>query len=146
MAAARYKMISIPEALDTVLQHTPVLGSETVPLQAALGRILAATVTAKDALPPFPASIKVCFGYMCVKLHGCCHLPCQAHARRGRMIRGLHMPGCLALHITTTCILPTPCVCRYTSKQQDTVTLHFALACRMAMQWCPQMARESTQW
>lgn len=60
MAAARYKMISIPEALDTALQHTPVLGTETVSLQAALGRILAATVTAKDALPPFPASIKVC--------------------------------------------------------------------------------------
>lgn len=60
MAAARYKMISIPEALDTVLQNTPVLQTETVPLQAALGRILAAAVTAKDALPPFPASIKVC--------------------------------------------------------------------------------------
>lgn len=59
MAAARYKMISIPEALHTVLQHTPVLATETVPLQAALGRVLAGTVTARDALPPFPASIKV---------------------------------------------------------------------------------------
>lgn len=63
MAAARYKMISIPEALSTVLQHTPVLPPEDVPLQAALGRVLAATVTAKDALPPFPASIKVCVGW-----------------------------------------------------------------------------------
>lgn len=60
MAAARYKMISIPEALETVLQHTPVLDTETVPLQAALGRILGHTVTARDDLPPFPASIKVC--------------------------------------------------------------------------------------
>lgn len=59
MAAARYKMISIPEALSTVLQHTPVLEAETVSLQGALGRILAAPVTAKDDLPPFPASIKV---------------------------------------------------------------------------------------
>lgn len=59
MAAARYKMISIPEALDTVLQHTPVLATETVSLQSALGRVLAGTVTARDALPPFPASIKV---------------------------------------------------------------------------------------
>lgn len=52
-------MISMPEALDTVLQHTPVLGAETVSLQAALGRILAGSVTARDNLPPFPASIKV---------------------------------------------------------------------------------------
>jgi gephyrin len=53
-------MISIPEAMDTALQHTPVLGAETVPLHAALGRVLAQTVHARDALPPFPASIKVC--------------------------------------------------------------------------------------
>lgn len=56
---SRYKMISIPEALDTVLQYTPVLATETVPLQAALGHVLAAAVTSRDALPPFPASIKV---------------------------------------------------------------------------------------
>jgi hypothetical protein len=59
MAAARYKMISIPEAQATVLQHTPVLESEQVPLAAALGRVLAETVTARDNLPPFPASIMV---------------------------------------------------------------------------------------
>jgi hypothetical protein len=59
MAAARYKMISIPEAQATVLQHTPVLESETVPLGSALGRVLAKTVTARDNLPPFPASIMV---------------------------------------------------------------------------------------
>lgn len=63
MAAARYKMISIPEAQATVLQHTPVLESETVPLSAALGRVLADTVTARDNLPPFPASIMVRCGW-----------------------------------------------------------------------------------
>jgi len=52
-------MIGIPEAQDTVLEHTPVLASEQVPLQEALGRVLADTVTATDDLPPFPASIKV---------------------------------------------------------------------------------------
>lgn len=52
-------MISIPEAQSTVLQHTPVLGHETILLPAALGRILAEKVTAVDSLPPFPASIKV---------------------------------------------------------------------------------------
>lgn len=59
MAAARYKMISIPDAQATVLQHTPVLESEQVPLGSALGRVLAQTVTARDNLPPFPASIMV---------------------------------------------------------------------------------------
>jgi len=57
--ASKYKMISIPEAQDTVLQHTPVLAPIEVPLQASLGRILGETVTAPSPLPPFPASIKV---------------------------------------------------------------------------------------
>lgn len=59
MSAARYHMISIPEAVDIVLSHTPVLGAETVPLAATLGRVLADDITASDALPPFPASIMV---------------------------------------------------------------------------------------
>jgi gephyrin len=52
-------MISIPEAQATVLAHTPVLGIEAVPLAEAVGRTLARGVTARDSLPPFPASIKV---------------------------------------------------------------------------------------
>lgn len=59
MASAQYKMISIPEAVATALQHTPVLGAERVALADAVGRVLAAPVTARDSLPPFPASIKV---------------------------------------------------------------------------------------
>lgn len=57
--ASRYKMISIPEAQAAVLQHTPVLAAEEVPLLGAVGRVLARAVTARDSLPPFPASIKV---------------------------------------------------------------------------------------
>lgn len=59
MAASRYKMISIPEAQGIVLQHTPVLEKEVIPLHAGVGRVLAETVTARDNLPPFPASIMV---------------------------------------------------------------------------------------
>jgi len=56
---SHYKMISIPEAVATVLAHTPVLPAEDVPLgPAALGRVLAAPVAAREALPPFAASIK----------------------------------------------------------------------------------------
>lgn len=56
--ASAYKMISIPEAQAIVLEHTPVLPAETVSLHLALDRVLAETVTARDPLPPFPASIK----------------------------------------------------------------------------------------
>jgi molybdopterin biosynthesis enzyme len=58
MTASQYKMISIPEAQGTVLQHVKPLGVEQVQLVDALGRTLAADVTANEPLPPFPASIK----------------------------------------------------------------------------------------
>ena len=57
--AAFYKMISIPEAQRTVLDQARVLDSETLGLDAVLGRVLSADVVAPEALPPFPASIKV---------------------------------------------------------------------------------------
>ena len=68
-------MISIPEATATVLQHTPVLDTEIVSLSSGLGRVLAETVTAKDNLPPFPASIKVHTHGS--SLHKCCCCCCS---------------------------------------------------------------------
>lgn len=56
---SRWPMILIPDALEIVLQHTRTLSTERVSIADALGRVLAQTVTAPDALPPFPASIKV---------------------------------------------------------------------------------------
>ena len=58
MASAKYRMVSIPEAQAAALAHTPVLEAEQVDLADALGRVLAAGVTAAEPLPPFPASIK----------------------------------------------------------------------------------------
>lgn len=57
--AARYKMISIPEAQSVVLNETVQTKIETVALHGAAGFILAKDVIAKDNLPPFSASIKV---------------------------------------------------------------------------------------
>lgn len=54
-----FPMIPIPDAQRIVLEQTRVLGVEEVGVGAAFGRVLASTVTASDALPPFPASIKV---------------------------------------------------------------------------------------
>jgi len=44
--------ITPAEALETVLEHTPVLGSEVVPTPDALGRVLAEAVTSPRELPP----------------------------------------------------------------------------------------------
>lgn len=44
--------ITPAEALETVLEHTPVLGPETVAVPDALGRVLAEAVVAPRELPP----------------------------------------------------------------------------------------------
>jgi molybdopterin biosynthesis enzyme len=54
-----YKMIPVNQAQQIVLENCWVLGSETIPAEEAIGRVLSAQVVAHDALPPFPASIKV---------------------------------------------------------------------------------------
>lgn len=100
---SRYKMISIPEALDTVLQHTPVLGTETVPLQAALGRVLAAAVTATDALPPFPASIKD--GYAVVSSDGPGEYTVVGESRAGYM-DAMQLTAGQVAYITTGAPVP----------------------------------------
>lgn len=46
-------MISVRQALDLVLEGLPRAGQESVPLEAAHGRVLAATVIAPRDVPPF---------------------------------------------------------------------------------------------
>lgn len=58
MAASPYRMVSVDEAVTTVLHHTRALPPERVPLGAALGRVLAEDITAGEPHPPFRASIK----------------------------------------------------------------------------------------
>lgn len=53
-----YPLVSIDHALAAILAHSTLLGSERVPLLAALGRVLAEDVMAPAAVPPFPASAK----------------------------------------------------------------------------------------
>eukprot|EP00088_Acartia_fossae_P059573 TRINITY_DN7082_c1_g1_i15.p1 TRINITY_DN7082_c1_g1~~TRINITY_DN7082_c1_g1_i15.p1 ORF type:complete len:648 (-),score=118.70 TRINITY_DN7082_c1_g1_i15:684-2627(-) len=63
-----YPMISVDEAQKIVIQHckdmlkevegVKMLDIESVPYTAAMGRVLAEDIVAKDPLPPFPASIK----------------------------------------------------------------------------------------
>jgi len=46
-------MIPVPEAIQIVLDHTPQLEAESVPLAEALGRFLAEDIVADSDLPPF---------------------------------------------------------------------------------------------
>lgn len=59
MAAAAYKMLSVAEATEVALAHTPTLPPATATLADCLGRVLAEDVKAPEPLPPFPASMKV---------------------------------------------------------------------------------------
>jgi molybdenum cofactor synthesis domain-containing protein len=49
-------MISVAEAVQIVRQQTPALASETVQIEAALGRVLAQDIVADSDLPPFDRS------------------------------------------------------------------------------------------
>ncbi|MHB0870174.1 MAG: molybdopterin molybdotransferase MoeA [Chloroflexota bacterium] len=56
MPESKYAMVTPEYAQETVLSHTPVLGTEAVPLAEARGRVLARELIASADLPPFPAS------------------------------------------------------------------------------------------
>ena len=49
-------MIDVKDALKAVLEHTPLLPSETIPLNKALHSVLAETITAHDDIPLFDSS------------------------------------------------------------------------------------------
>src|SRR2546425_1124413 len=51
-----YPMVSVDEALETILAHAQPLGHETVALTEARGRILAQNILADDDLPGMPRS------------------------------------------------------------------------------------------
>ncbi len=53
-------IVTVADATKIVLATAGRLSSITVPLQQALGSILAEDLCASDPLPPYPASIKVC--------------------------------------------------------------------------------------
>lgn len=57
--AASYAMVSVPEAVRTVLGLVKPLEAEEVDFEAALGRVLAADVQADEPIPAYRASIKV---------------------------------------------------------------------------------------
>src|SRR5215211_4872845 len=55
-SALTERLLSVDEALAAILERIPVLGPETVTLDAALGRVLAEDVHADLNVPPFDNS------------------------------------------------------------------------------------------
>lgn len=53
-----YPLVTIAHALETILAHCSPLGTEQVPLTAALNRVLAEDILAPMPIPPFPAAAK----------------------------------------------------------------------------------------
>ncbi|XP_047595263.1 gephyrin isoform X2 [Lutra lutra] len=53
-----FPLTSMDKAFITVLEMTPVLGTEIINYREGLASVLAQDVYAKDNLPPFPASVK----------------------------------------------------------------------------------------
>lgn len=56
MRVSSYPLVDADLALALVLEHTPVLGVESVALAEAFGRVLAADLVADAPLPAFPSS------------------------------------------------------------------------------------------
>ncbi|GAB4824561.1 calnexin Cnx1 [Ancistrocladus abbreviatus] len=97
-------MISVEDALDTVLRVAQRLEPVTVPLHEALGKVLAQDIRAPDPLPPYPASVKD--GYAVVAADGPGEYPVITESRAGNDGFGVTVtPGTVA-YVTTGGLVP----------------------------------------
>ncbi|TFK15009.1 Gephyrin [Platysternon megacephalum] len=100
-----FPLTSMDKAFITVLEMTPVLGTEIINYRDGMGRVLAQDVYAKDNLPPFPASVK------------------DGYAVRGKCFNSRHaptqtvMPG-QVMRVTTGA--PIPCGADAVVQVEDT--------------------------
>ncbi|KAJ9178477.1 hypothetical protein P3X46_010356 [Hevea brasiliensis] len=98
-ATTKPTMISVEEALATVLSVAQRLPPIMVPLHDALGKVLAEDIRAPDPLPPYPASIKD--GYAVVASDGPGEYPIITESRAGNDGLGVTVtPGTVA-YVTT---------------------------------------------
>jgi gephyrin len=103
MAEAEYPMLPVPEALALVLVQAEPLPPVTVGLAEALHLVLAEDITAREPLPPFPASVKD--GYAVVAADGPGDYPLVGEVTAGRVADFSVRPGTVA-YITTGAPLP----------------------------------------
>eukprot|EP00257_Ricinus_communis_P025126 XP_025012540.1 molybdopterin biosynthesis protein CNX1 isoform X1 [Ricinus communis] len=96
---AKSTMISVEDALSTILKVAQRLQPITVPLHDAFGKVLAEDIRAPDPLPPYPASIKD--GYAVVASDGPGEYPVITESRAGNDGLGVTItPGTVA-YVTT---------------------------------------------
>ncbi|XP_027330481.1 molybdopterin biosynthesis protein CNX1 [Abrus precatorius] len=92
-------MISVIDALQTVLSASKRLPPATVPLHDALGKVLAEEVRAIDPLPPYPASVKD--GYAVIAGDGPGEYPVVAESRAGDDALGVTLTSGTVAYVTT---------------------------------------------
>lgn len=103
MPESPYPMLSVDEALETVLRQTELCPSQPINLHDAAGMVLAADVRAIDALPPFPASVKD--GYAVVASDGSGTFDVIGEVTAGHVADFSVQPGTVA-YITTGAPMP----------------------------------------
>jgi molybdenum cofactor synthesis domain-containing protein len=124
-----YPLVTVAQALQTILAHCPPLGGEEVPLTAALNRVLAADILAPMPMPPFPAAAKD--GYAVI----------AADPTRRRRLIGEQMAGHMAavrvepgtvVRITTGAAIPPGAdavlMVEHTTEQDGWVTIEATVA------------------
>src|ERR687888_507104 len=103
MRASAYPMVDAAEAAALVLDRTPVLPSEVVPIAEAAGRVLAEDLLAPADLPPFPSS--AVDGYALRSEDGGGRLRVVGESAAGRPYSDELPPGA-ACRILTGAVLP----------------------------------------
>jgi gephyrin len=104
MSESEYPMLAVEKALEIVLEQASPLSPITVALEHALGLILAEAAVAREAMPPFAASIKD--GYAVVAGDGPGDYPLVGTVTAGRIADFEVQRGTVA-YITTGAPLPS---------------------------------------
>lgn len=103
MRISTYPLIDADEAAATVLEHTPTLAVEHVPLAECFGRVLAEDLIAEAPLPPFPSS--AVDGYAARASDAGKALRVLGESAAGRPFEGILSPG-TAVRVLTGGVVP----------------------------------------
>ena len=108
MRASAYPLIDADEATALVLDHTPVLGVESVALAACIGRVLGEDLFAESPLPAFPSSAVDGYAVRASDAGKTLHVAGESAA--GRPFDGL-LPAGAAARILTGGVVPDGADC-----------------------------------
>ncbi|KAM4625335.1 gephyrin a isoform 2-T2 [Polymixia lowei] len=113
-----FPLTSMDKAFITVLEMTPILGTELINYRDGMGRVLAQDIYAKDNLPPFPASVKD--GYAVRAADGPGDRFIMGESQAGQQPSHTVMPG-QVMRVTTGA--PIPCGADAVVQVEDTELL-----------------------